>query len=71
MDALAALSSLPQEYREVLLLREVQKASYDQIAVALGLSRDAVSMRLTGARRELMRRLRMADHDMPNPMRGD
>jgi DNA-directed RNA polymerase specialized sigma24 family protein len=70
MDALIRLSSLPREYREVLLLREVQKQSYDQIAEQLGLSRDAVSVRLTGARRELMRLLGMADNAVPKPMRG-
>ena len=62
MDALTTLSLLPVQFREVLLLREVQKRSYDEISEALGLSREAVAVRLTGARRELMSRLGMRDN---------
>ena len=63
MDALTTLSSLPGEYREVLLLREVQKRSYDEISTILGLSRESVALRLTSARRELLRRLSFGDNE--------
>ena len=62
MDALATLHALPLEYRDVLVLREVERRSYDEIGEALGLSRDLVASRLTGARRELLKRLDMLDN---------
>ena len=69
MDALTTLSLLPREYRQVLLLREVQKRSYDEIAQELGLSRETVALRLTCARRELMGRLGMQDNiESESPM---
>jgi DNA-directed RNA polymerase specialized sigma24 family protein len=57
MDSLALLLTLPLRHRQVLMLREVQRRSYDDIAGILGISRDDVARRLTAARRELCDRL--------------
>jgi DNA-directed RNA polymerase specialized sigma24 family protein len=57
MDLPAPLSSLPLCHRQVLVLREVQGRSYDEIAGILRISRDDVARRLTAARRELCDRL--------------
>ena len=64
MDALTTLRSLPSEYRDVLVLREVQRRSYDQIAQTLRIPRHLVAARLTTARRELMKRLYMLDNTL-------
>lgn len=68
MDALTTLSFLPSELREVLVLREIQKKSYDEIAAALGLPRQVVALQLTRARRELMWRLGMEDNTARKPV---
>ena len=57
MDSLAPLSSLPLRHRQVLMLREVERRSYDEIGGILGISRDDVARRLTAARRALCDRL--------------
>ena len=57
MDSLALLLTLPLRHRQVLVLREVQRRSYDEITGILGISRDDVARRLTAARRELCDRL--------------
>jgi RNA polymerase sigma factor (sigma-70 family) len=64
MDALTTLRSLPAEYRDVLVLREFQRRSYDQIAQRLGIPRNLVAGRLTTARRELMKQLDMVDNTL-------
>jgi RNA polymerase sigma-70 factor (ECF subfamily) len=56
--ALAVLSSLPDDYREILALRETQGLSYDEIASVLECSLDAVKARLRRARVELREKLR-------------
>lgn len=48
-----ALNRLPEQYKTVLILREVQGLSYRELADALGCSMDAVKARLRRARREL------------------
>ena len=53
----AALAELPRAYRQALLLRDCQGLSYDQIARAMGISRQAVTERIFLARRQLLRRL--------------
>ena len=53
-----ALSHLSETSRAVLILREMQGLSYDELAEALGCSLDAVKGRLKRARQELERRLR-------------
>ena len=49
-DIVAALQSLPQHYREVLLLRDAQELSIEEIAERLGETRLAVKARLHRAR---------------------
>lgn len=57
------LAALPEGYREVLVLRESQGLSYEELAGALGCSLDAVKARLKRARRELHEKLR---HFLPS-----
>jgi RNA polymerase sigma-70 factor (ECF subfamily) len=52
-----AVQSLPQEYREVVILREVSGLSYNEIADAAGISLDNVKTRLSRARAMLRRKL--------------
>jgi RNA polymerase sigma-70 factor (ECF subfamily) len=47
------LARLSPEHREVIVLRELQGLSYEEIAVALGVPRGTVESRLHRARREL------------------
>jgi RNA polymerase sigma-70 factor (ECF subfamily) len=53
MDVLATLDTLSPEHREVIVLREFQGMSYDEIAEALGVPRGTVESRLFRARQEL------------------
>lgn len=50
------VESLPEMYREVLLLRYVEDHSYKEIAEFLGLKATTVTMRLTYARRLLIKK---------------
>ncbi|MBN8939939.1 MAG: sigma-70 family RNA polymerase sigma factor [Rhizobiales bacterium] len=50
LDIAAAIEALPQHYREVALMRDVSEMTIDEIAQALGLSREAVKARLHRAR---------------------
>jgi RNA polymerase sigma-70 factor (ECF subfamily) len=52
-----ALAELPVEYREVMVLREMEGLSYKEIAPALGIPLGTVMSRLSRARKELYRRL--------------
>jgi RNA polymerase sigma-70 factor, ECF subfamily len=54
---LAAVQSLPPDYREVVVLRELQGLSYNEIADATRLSLDNVKTRLSRARAMLRRKL--------------
>lgn len=47
------LDSLPPDYRQILLLREIQGMSYDEIAQALGLEVGTVKSRIFRARKRL------------------
>jgi RNA polymerase sigma factor (sigma-70 family) len=49
------LRRLPFEFREILVLHELEGWSYQQLAVGLGSTRDAVTRRLSVARRNLRR----------------
>ncbi len=53
----AAVASLPPDYREVVVLREMQGLSYNEIAEATHLSLDNVKTRLSRARAMLRRKL--------------
>ena len=56
LDALAMLRTLSNEHREILVLREIQRLSYGEIAEALNLPVGTVESRLYRARQELLRR---------------
>lgn len=55
-----ALSSLPVEFREILVLHEVEGWTYRQLAAALEITRDTVLTRLSLAHSSLRRGLRDA-----------
>ena len=50
IDVSRAIESLPSHYREIVLLRDVEELTIDEIAAALMLSREAVKGRLHRAR---------------------
>lgn len=54
---LAALSDLPVDYREVIVLRELEELSYNEIAEAIEAPIGTVMSRLSRARAELRRAL--------------
>jgi len=51
---LSALEALPQIYRDILIMREINELSYDEIAKILGISVGTVKSRIARAR-ELIR----------------
>ncbi|HEY6292010.1 MAG TPA: sigma-70 family RNA polymerase sigma factor [Terriglobia bacterium] len=53
----AALNGLPPVYRAVLVLREIEEFSYDEIAEVLGIAEGTVKSRLMRGRELLRRRL--------------
>ena len=53
MDVMAALSGMTVEFREVIVLREMEGLSYAEIANVLGVPRGTVESRLHRARAEL------------------
>jgi len=50
LDVAAAFEALPLHYRDVALMRDVKEMTIDEIAVALGASRQTVKARLHRAR---------------------
>ena len=50
LDLSRAIQSLPQHYREVILLRDIEEFSIDEIAGVLGLTRESVKARIHRAR---------------------
>ena len=56
--ALRALAQLPADYRQVLMLRELNELSYEEIAAAMNCSLEAVRARLRRARLELQEKAR-------------
>jgi RNA polymerase sigma-70 factor (ECF subfamily) len=58
LDLAAALPKLAPEYREVIVLRELQGMSYAEIAAALGVPQGTVESRIHRARSALRERLR-------------
>jgi RNA polymerase sigma-70 factor, ECF subfamily len=58
MDLQAALEKLSPEHRQVLVLREYERMSYEEIAEVLGVPRGTVESRLHRARAELREKLR-------------
>lgn len=59
MDAAAVLAKLPPEYRQILVLRELEGMSYEEIAQALGIPQGTVESRLHRARLELKKLLKL------------
>jgi RNA polymerase sigma-70 factor (ECF subfamily) len=53
----AALRSLARPYREVIVLRDIEGLSYEEVALALSLNVGTVKSRLSRGRNELRRRL--------------
>lgn len=58
IDVMAALATLSDTHREVIVLRELQGLSYQEMAEILGVPRGTVESRLFRARAELKERLR-------------
>lgn len=58
LDVHAALATLSAEHQEVLVLREFEQLSYEEIAGVLGVPRGTVESRLFRARTELREKLR-------------
>ncbi len=58
IDLTRAIESLPLHYREMVLLRDVQEMSIDEIGAAQGLTRETVKARLHRARRMIREYLR-------------
>lgn len=54
---LAAVESLPPDYKEVIVLREFHGMAYNEIVAATGLSLENVKTRLSRAREKLRRKL--------------
>jgi RNA polymerase sigma-70 factor (ECF subfamily) len=54
----AALDALPVYHRRVILMREVEGMSYDEMAKEMGVSRGTIMSRLFHARQKLQRALR-------------
>jgi len=50
IDLSRAIQSLPEHYREVILLRDIEEMSIDEIAGVLGLTRESVKARIHRAR---------------------
>lgn len=50
MDLTQAILTLPEHYREVVILRDVEEMSIDEISATLGLSRESTKGRLHQAR---------------------
>jgi RNA polymerase sigma factor (sigma-70 family) len=50
IDLSRAIQSLPEHYREVILLRDIEELSIDEIAGVLGLTRESIKARIHRAR---------------------
>lgn len=50
IDLSRAIQSLPDHYREVILLRDIEELSIDEIVGVLGLTRESVKARIHRAR---------------------
>jgi RNA polymerase sigma-70 factor (ECF subfamily) len=53
----AAIAALPDRYHEILVLREVEGLSYEEISARLGMSKGTVESRLFRARERLREKL--------------
>jgi len=57
LDLATVLKELSPQHREIIVLREIEQLSYDEIAKTLGMPRGTVESRIHRARLELRRRL--------------
>jgi RNA polymerase sigma-70 factor (ECF subfamily) len=57
IDLMAAIQELSPDHREVIVLREINGLSYEEMAEALGVPRGTIESRLFRARRQLQERL--------------
>ena len=48
------MNELPESYRQVYVLRDIEELSNDEVALAIGLTPNAVKIRLHRARQALM-----------------
>lgn len=67
MDLMAVIQTLAPEHRDVIVLREFQGLSYEEIAAALGVPRGTVDSRIHRARLELREKLRSYGYDRRPP----
>jgi len=58
IDVMDAIQSLSPQHRDVVVLRELEGLSYDEMAEVLGIPRGTVESRLFRARRRLQERLK-------------
>jgi RNA polymerase sigma-70 factor, ECF subfamily len=58
LDLAVMLQALSVEHRQVIVLRELEGMSYDEMAIALGVPRGTVESRLHRARNELRERFK-------------
>jgi RNA polymerase sigma-70 factor (ECF subfamily) len=56
IDLVSMLAALSPDHRDVIVLRELQRMTYDEIAAALKIPRGTVESRIFRARRELRER---------------
>ncbi len=59
-----ALDALPVPFREVLILREIEELSYEEIALTVGAPVGTVMSRLSRARRRMQELLRPEERDV-------
>lgn len=67
----AALRELPARHREIIVLRDVEGFSYEEIAAILGCSAGTVKSRLFYARARLAKRLQQMGFGTDRPQGGD
>jgi RNA polymerase sigma-70 factor (ECF subfamily) len=56
-----AIKSLPPKYYEIVVLRDLEELSYEEIAHALGISMGTVMSRLNRGRKKLLEKLKQCD----------
>lgn len=61
----AALARLPAEHREILLLREIEEMSYEDIAAVLDLNLGTVKSRIGRARTALLDKMQRRSEELP------